>query len=82
MIKIISDRKPTNADRIRGMSDEELSKFIESVRCCLNYGDDDCCDFLVCQSMNGNFCNGINDKEPDKDILEWLQQQEIGRAHV
>ena len=47
MIKIISDRKPTNpADRIRGMSDEELSKFIESVRCCLNYGDDVVAIFL------------------------------------
>lgn len=26
MIEIISDYKPTNADRIRGMSDEELAR--------------------------------------------------------
>ena len=26
MIEIISDHKPTNADRIRGMSDEELAR--------------------------------------------------------
>lgn len=28
MIEIISDHKPTNADRIRGLSDEELAKII------------------------------------------------------
>lgn len=28
MIEIISDHKPTNADRIRGMRDEELADFI------------------------------------------------------
>lgn len=74
MIEIISDHKPTNADRIRGLNDEELAKFIESVRCCSNYGDNDCCGFPICQSMNGNLCNGIKDNEPDKDIMKWLQQ--------
>nr|DAJ15800.1 MAG TPA: RPAP1-like protein [Siphoviridae sp. ctqOv4] len=28
MIEIISDHKPTNADRIRNMSDEELAKLL------------------------------------------------------
>lgn len=65
----------TNADRIRSMSDEELAKFIEAVICCSHYGYDDCCGFPVCQSMNGNLCNGIKDNEIDKDILEWLQRQ-------
>ena len=33
MIESISDYKPTNADRIRGMSDEELAKFITQQFC-------------------------------------------------
>ena len=33
MIEIISDHKPTNADRIRGMGDEELAKFITQQFC-------------------------------------------------
>lgn len=28
MIEIISDHKPTNADGIRGLNDEELAKFL------------------------------------------------------
>lgn len=28
MIEMISDHKPTNADRIRGLNDEELAKFV------------------------------------------------------
>lgn len=34
MIEIISDHKQTNADRIRGMSDEELADFIVVQRYC------------------------------------------------
>lgn len=34
MIEIISYHKPTNADRIRSMSDEELAKFIIGQRYC------------------------------------------------
>lgn len=34
MIEIISDHKPTNADKIRNMSDEELADFIVGQRCC------------------------------------------------
>ncbi len=33
MIEIISDHKPTNSDRIRNMSDEELAKFITQQFC-------------------------------------------------
>ncbi len=73
MIEIISDHKPTNADRIRAMNDKELSKFIESIRCSSLFADEDC-RFPIFQSMNGNLCNGIKDNEPDKYIMEWLQQ--------
>ena len=33
MIEIILDHKPTNADRIRGMIDEELAQFITQQFC-------------------------------------------------
>lgn len=33
MIEIVSDHKPTNADRIRGLNDEELAKFITQQFC-------------------------------------------------
>lgn len=33
MIEIISDHNPTNADRIRGLNDEELAKFITQQFC-------------------------------------------------
>lgn len=33
MIEIISDHKPTNADRIRGLNDEELARFITQHFC-------------------------------------------------
>lgn len=62
----------TNADRIRGMTDEEISKFISAVRCCILYGDD--CGFPICHSMNGNYCNGIKNNCDDR-FLEWLQKE-------
>lgn len=34
MIEIISDHKTTNADKIRGLNDEELADFIVGQRCC------------------------------------------------
>lgn len=37
MIEIISDQKPTNADRIRSLSDRELAKFLFELQisfCC------------------------------------------------
>ena len=58
----------TNGERIRGMSDEELAKFIESVQC---YGHGWC---EKCSSMNGDYCNGMRSNEPDEDILRWLKQ--------
>lgn len=73
MIEIISDHRSTNADRIRGLNDEELAKFIEAIRCNSSFSDEEC-GFPICQSMNGNYCHGIKDREPDKRILEWLQQ--------
>lgn len=73
MIEIVSDSKQTNADRIRGLNDEELAKFIEATRCSFRFADEEC-GFPICQSMNGNYCHGIKDNEPDKDILEWLQR--------
>lgn len=73
MIEIISDNNQTNADRIRSMSDEELTKFIEAIRCSSHFSDEEC-GFPICQSMNGNLCNGIKDNEPDEDFLHWLQQ--------
>ena len=60
--------KRTNADRIRSMSDIELAKFIESVRC-YSYG---WCE--KCSSMNGDYCNGMEANEPDEGILEWIKQ--------
>ena len=60
--------KQSNADRIRGMDDEELAKFIESVQC---YGNGWC---EKCSSMNGDYCNGMRANEPDEDILRWLKQ--------
>lgn len=73
MIEIILDNNQTNADRIRSMSDEELAKFIEAIRCSSHFSDEEC-GFPICQSMNGNLCNGIKDNEPDEDFLHWLQQ--------
>lgn len=57
-----------NSERIRSMTDEELAKFIESVRC-YSHG---CCK--KCSSMNGYYCNGMKTKEPDEEILDWLKQ--------
>ena len=55
------DDTPTNADKIRGMSDEELAEWI-----CGVYDDDE---------SAGKFINGILIERYDEDImLEWLQQ--------
>lgn len=65
---IKSQRKQSNADRIRSMTDEELAKFIESVQC---YSHGWC---EKCSSLNGDYCKGIRVNEPDADILDWLKQ--------
>lgn len=56
MIEIISDSKQTNADRIRGLNDEELTKFIEAIRCSSCFADEEC-GFPICQSMEGKYEN-------------------------
>lgn len=59
--------KQTFGDKIRSMSDEEMAKFIESVRC---YSHGWC---EKCSSMNEDYCNGMKANEPDEGILEWLK---------
>ena len=62
----VKNHKPTNADRIRSMSDEELEAFLERVHenpcdaCCGNWGQ----------------CRRNNAPEPicKNHFLEWLQQ--------
>ena len=57
----LAKRKPTNADKIRGMSDTELAEWI-----CGVYDDDE---------SAGKFINGILIERYDEDImLDWLQQ--------
>ena len=56
----INKPKPTNADRIRAMSDEELSKFLGEYRFC-----DICDEGCEACTYHGD-CN--------KRLLEWLQQ--------
>ena len=65
---ICKDRKPSNADRIRAMTDEELASFIEIMK------------FNVCEAV-ARIC-GITglDKHWDKEgiakeELEWLKQE-------
>lgn len=65
---IKSQRKQSNTQWVRNMTDEELAKFIESVQC---YGHGWC---EKCSSMNGDYCNGMRANEPDEGILEWLKQ--------
>ena len=52
----------TNADRIRSMSDEELSEFINALTVC------DCCSYDgICSEYN-------NIPKCRKGVLEWLQK--------
>ena len=52
----------TNADRIRSMSDEELSEFINALTVC------DCCSYDgICAEYN-------NIPKCRKGVLEWLQK--------
>ena len=54
-------KKPTNADRIRSMSDEELALWI--------------CGVYDIEEENGKFINGvIIPGYTPNDIEEWLQQ--------
>lgn len=68
MIEIISDHKPTNADRIRNMSDEELAKLLVVPVTFMNgYRADTifkCRDLFDCNSR----------EEAEAANLEWLQR--------
>ena len=64
-----------HADRIRSMSNEELTKFIKAVRCSYQFSDSSC-GTPFCQSMNGDYCFGLKDSV-DQDILEWLNTKII-----
>lgn len=65
MIEMISDHKPTNADRIRGLNDEELAELIYNI-----------CPFTECGEpklsipwdVEYELCDNIH------DIMEWLRQ--------
>lgn len=62
---LYTDRKPTNADRIRGMTDEGISKLLESVG--------------IDQGIYDMFCDDpkrkrLCDSCCDKCILDWLRQ--------
>lgn len=56
-------KKPTNADRIRAMSDEELAEFFTSTNCCLFEIDDTICS----SKLNCNNCAVY--------IKKWLQSE-------
>lgn len=60
-------REPTNADRIRAMSDEELVVFLDgfSGRCldCAENAKNESCQIY----KEGHYCR-------PQDIMEWLQQ--------
>lgn len=58
---------PTNADRIRAMSDEELAEFLDKVHAS---ACEACCNNL-------NFCRRNNAVEPicKRHYLDWLQQK-------
>ena len=55
--------KQTNADRIRGMTDEELAEFMEE-----NVGCDDCRFFCTCRSAP-------QDRVCAEKWLDWLRQE-------
>lgn len=68
MIEIISDHKPTNADRIRGMSDAELAR--ENV-----VGFTYMCGYRPSHLWRSVHAGEFDTKEEAiKEELEWLQQ--------
>ena len=62
----------TNADRIRNMTDEELTQFIKCARCDALYGST-CEQQPYCEGMLGKTCNAV--ERIDKGLLEWLQAE-------
>lgn len=57
-----NEASETNADRIRGMSDEDLSEFINALTVC------DCCAY------DGKCTEYNNTPKCRKGVLEWLQK--------
>lgn len=57
--------KPSNADRIRAMTDEELAEFMAD-----NVGCDDCRFYATCRHDPNKIC--------DEDWLDWLKQEVEG----
>ena len=57
---IKSQRKQSNADRIRGMTDEELAKFLS-----------ECADCATCQLVNPKNCR--TEETCTKTFVEWLK---------
>ena len=59
--------EPTNADRIRSMTDEELAAWLERIRlCCTTYSCGRNCPFAkVCYSSAA----------APKEMLDWLKQE-------
>ena len=70
----------TNGDRIRHMTDDELEKFINSVQCCYQFGDEGCFSktnkTCFCNSVNGNYCEGILD-DVRREIYAWIKQESL-----
>ena len=60
----IVEKKTTNADRIRNMSDEELAEFITglSKRCLAGIGKCDCSAYKTCDNCN-------------VEVKKWLQSE-------
>ena len=60
----IVEKKTTNADRIRNMSDEELTEFITglSKKCLASIGECNCSTYETCQNCN-------------VEVKKWLQSE-------
>ena len=65
MIEIISDHKPTNADKIREMDDEELAELIHNICPFSEYEEPKLSIYLNKEREIGDNIH---------DIIEWLQQ--------
>lgn len=63
--EIVESSKPTNADRIRNMSDEELAYDIEKIKRC---GE------LIRTGMTSNECYGCKDGYCC-NVMQWLQSE-------
>ena len=63
-----------NGDRIRHMTDEELSYFIGFVACRYELLCKECTDNgFTCHAMDGKECKGIS--YPNHYMINWLKQE-------